>query len=229
MWAALRPSPTARVMSVGPWTASPAAKTCGTAVWPVAGSATSRPLPATATRSPNRLVSGRMPIAATITSHVDDDLAARDRLHAPAAGGVRLAEPHLRAAEAADGAGGVAEDLRGGHEEAEGHAFALGVVGLDVVGRHLVAAAAVGDGHGGGAEPARGPRGVHGDVAAADDDDALAAEVHRLVELDPAQEVRAADDAQAVLARDAEARRPVRAGRDEDGVEAVGLERGQVA
>ena len=48
---------------------------------------------------------------------------------------------------------------------------------LDCVGRHLVAAAPVGDRDARGAEAPRGPRGVHGHVAATDDHDALAGEV----------------------------------------------------
>ena len=158
-------------MSVGPLTASPAAKTNGSAVWRVTVSATSVPPASVASCAPNALVSGRMPIAAMITSQaITNSLpgigSGRRR---PEASG--LAERHPRAAQAAHRAVLVAEDLGRRDLEAEGHALALGVVGLDVVGGHLLAAAPVGDGHGRGAEAASGPRGVHRDVAAADDHD----------------------------------------------------------
>ena len=205
-WAALRPSPTARVMSVGPWTASPAANTCGTSVWQVADVAGEAPV-----------LEGRDAVAegGRVRAHADrgdDDVGldghvgARDGLGGPAARRVRRAEAHLDAAQAGDGALRVAEDLGRGHQQAEVDALLLGVGGLHVVGRHLVARAAVGDRHGGGAQAPGGPRGIHGDVAAADHDHAPAGDLDRVVELDLAQEVRAAEDAQAVLARDAEAR-----------------------
>jgi hypothetical protein len=73
-----------------------------------------------------------------------------------------------------------------------------------------------------------GARGVHGDVAAADDHDALAGQVDGGAELDGAQELEAAETPSSVLAGHAQRGRARRAGRDEDGVEAVGLERGQV-
>ena len=68
MCAARRPSPTARVMSLGPVTTSPAAKMPSTPVWRVAGSATSVPLRSVETVSAKARVSGAMPIAARTTS-----------------------------------------------------------------------------------------------------------------------------------------------------------------
>ena len=75
--------------------------------------------------------------------------------------------------------GVVADDLGGRDEEGELHALALRVVDLGPVGRHLLAAAPVGDRDAGGAQAPGGPRGVHGHVAAADDDDPPAGEVRR--------------------------------------------------
>ncbi len=68
MCAARRPSPTALVMSVAPFTTSPAAKTYGTPVWSVAGSGRIVPSAFVGTWSVNAPVSGVMPIALTITS-----------------------------------------------------------------------------------------------------------------------------------------------------------------
>ena len=160
----------------------------------------------------------------------DDELAGQDELaagqgfRAPPARGIGLAEAHPRATEAAHRAPRVAEDLDRGDLEAEPDALPFGVGALDVVGRHLAATAAIGNGHGCGPEAARGPCGVHRHVASADDHHPLAGQVHRLAELDLAQEVRATEDAQAILARYAEVRRTVGARRHEDGVEALRLE-----
>ena len=159
----------------------------------------------------------------------EDGLAARDRLGASPPGGIRSAEAHLRATQAADRAVDVAEDLERGDLEAELHALALGVVTLDVVGGHVVASAAIGDRHRSRAEPAGCPGRVHRDVAATDNDDPLVRQVHRRAELDLAQEVGSPEDAEAVLAGHAEVRGAMGPGRDEDGVEATVLERGQVA
>ena len=67
MKAARRPWPTAVVIIVGPVTTSPAAKTCGTAVCSVPGSALSVRLPLVS--RPNASVSAPMPAATMTTSH----------------------------------------------------------------------------------------------------------------------------------------------------------------
>ena len=157
----------------------------------------------------------------------DDDLAgqdrfaAGDRLGTATTGRIRGAKGHPRTAQTAHRARRVAEDLGGGDLEAEGDAFAFRVIGFDVVGGHLLAPAPVGDGHRRRSEAAGGSRGVHRDVSPTDDDDTLVAEVHWLAELHPAQEVDAPDHAEAVLAGNAEVGGAMRAGGDQDRVEAV--------
>ena len=80
--------------------------------------------------------------------------------------------------------------------EGEPDTLLLGVVRLDVVGRHLGAGAPVDDGDVlSGAETSCGPGRVHRDVAATDDDDASIREVDALAELHGAQEGDAAEDA----------------------------------
>ena len=158
----------------------------------------------------------------------DHELAARDGLGSAAPGCVRRAERHAGAAQAAHRTLLVAEDLGRGDLEAEGHALALGVVGLHVVGRHLLPAAPVGHRDGRRAQAASRPRRVHRDVAAADHDDPLSGQVHRLAELHLAQEVGAAEDAEAILAGNADAGRARGARRQEHRVEAGLLEGGHV-
>ena len=69
MCAARRPSPTARVMSVAPLTASPAANTYGSDVRRVTASAARMPLLVAASWPANPPGSGVMPMAAMTTSH----------------------------------------------------------------------------------------------------------------------------------------------------------------
>src|SRR5664279_1732275 len=69
MWAARRPSPTARGMSVAPFTTSPAAKTYGRAVWRDVASAWSVPFALVETWFAKAPVSAVMPIAPTTISH----------------------------------------------------------------------------------------------------------------------------------------------------------------
>ena len=156
---------------------------------------------------------------------VQGDGRARDGLHRAAPGGVGGTQPHLGAAEAGNRALGIAKHLGRGDEEAELHALLLGVHGLHVVRGHLVPRAAVGNGDVRGAQAAGHAGGVHGDVAAAHHHDTLARELGGVVQLHAAQEVRAAHDAEAVLARDAKALRAVRAHGHDDGVEALVAQR----
>ncbi len=161
MCAARRPSPTARVMSVGPLTTSPAAKMKGVAVWQVAGSATRRPRGLVASPPAKALVSAVIPIALTMISHgsVNSLPGMGSGLRRPEASGapsaIRVQRSPLTAPFSSP------SDLGRGDLEAEHDAFLLGVVGLDVVGGHLVPATPVGDGHAtrrrGGARFARRP------------------------------------------------------------------------
>ena len=108
------------------------------------------------------------------------------------------------------------------------HAVVQRLVDLPVVGGHLAARLEADHVYLGGAEPARAARRVDRDVAAADHDDGLAGEVRRCAELDVAQERERARDAGEVLAGNAQASRGRRAGRDQDGVVAVALERVEI-
>ncbi len=95
---------------------------------------------------------------------------------------------------------------------------------LEVVGRHLLAGLEADLIDGRGAEAARGARRVDGDVAAADDQHALAGHVDGLTQLDGAQELERGLHALQFLAGHAQTDRLVRARRHEDGVETVVLE-----
>ena len=228
MCAARRPSPTARVMSVGPVTTSPAAK------MPVAP------------REERVAVDGDLAVAPGgeqggerlgIRDHADrrDDeigleqrLAPGDRLGPAAAGRVRCAELHPLALEATERAVRSRHDVRGSDEEGEGDALALRVRDLRPVRRHLVARPPVGDRDARRAEAARGPRGVHRDVPAADDHDALPGEALRAIESDVAEEREPAHDGRMVLAGDPHPGRDLRPDRHEDRVEPVASQRGEV-
>ena len=72
----------------------------------------------------------------------------------------------------------------------QGDALGLGLLDLEVVGRHLLAALEADLVDRSGAEAARRARRVDGDVAAADHEHLLAGQVDGLAELDVAQERR---------------------------------------
>ncbi len=215
-------------MSDGPLTTSPAAKIPATLAWSVVGSAR---------RVPFAFVAATSAKARGVRGHADGrdqevavhrEFAAGDRLGAAAPRRVGRTEGHLRAAQAAHRARRVGEDLGRGDEEGEPDAFALRVVDLRPVGRHLLPAAPVGDRHAGGPKASGGPRRIHRHVAAADDDDAPAGDVRGLPEPDVAQELDAAEDALVVLSGHAEARRARRPGRHENRVKPVPPERLEV-
>ncbi len=115
----------------------------------------------------------------------------------------------FRAVECGDGAQPV--DL---------HALALGLLGFHLVGRHLLAGAAVDDERVVGAQPAGHPGGVHRGVAAAVDGHP-APDHGPLPGGDAAQERHGVDDRPGVLGRDVDPLGQVRAHRDERGVEAA--------
>ena len=100
------------------------------------------------------------------------------------------------------------------------HALALGVLGLLLVGRHLLAGAPVDDQRLVRAQPAGDPGGVHRRVAAAVDRDA-AADHRPLAGGDAAQERHRVHDRPGVAGRDVDPLGQVRADRDEDRVEAA--------
>ncbi len=156
------------------------------------------------------------------------ELAAGDRLGAPAPGRVGSAQGHLRAAQAAHDACRIRSNLDRRGQEGELDPLALRVVDLGAVGRHLLAAAPVGDRDARRAQPPGGPRGVHRHVPPADDDDPPALEVGRHAEPHVVQELHATEDPRGLLAGDAQGGGPRRAGRHEDGVEPVAPQRGQV-
>ncbi len=112
--------------------------------------------------------------------------------------------------------------------EDEADPFFLGIVGLDVVCGHLVAAASVDHPDLAGAQSPGGAGSVHGHVATADDEDPATAEVDVPTELHRAQEPRPAEDALELIAGHAETRRERCAGRDQDDLVAVVVERREV-
>jgi hypothetical protein len=119
---------------------------------------------------------------------------------------------------------GVADDLDRSHEEAELHAVALGVVDFGLVGRHLLAAAAIGHPDLGRAQSDGGSRGVHGHVATAHDHDSPAGQIRLSAELRGSQELEARHHALQILSGDVEAGRGLGARRHQDGVETVAAE-----
>ena len=169
----------------------------------------------------------RVPMATTTTSQGMTNSEPGMTIGPGAAGGVGLAQLHADALEAGDPFLLVAEHFDRRDQELELDAFLLGVVDFLGAGRHFLAGAAIDD-HGGlGAQAFGGAGGVHGDVAAADDGDALALE-HRGVgprELVGGHQVHAGEilvggiDALEVLARHIHEDRQAGAVGDEDGVE----------
>ena len=95
------------------------------------------------------------------------------------------------------------------------------LVDLPAEGRHLLALLEANLLHRGGAQASRGAGRVHGDVAPADDHDALCLQVSALAELARLQERERRDDTDNVLALHAEPGGPGRTGRDEHCIETV--------
>ncbi len=230
MWAARRPSPTARVMSVGPFTTSPAAKTYGTAVWQDVASACERAV--RVGRDAARECTG----VGRHADRPDDDLAAGSRTRCPGrarVGGARTRPARRASCGCSAGRSPLPGRRRGPRPGRPGRLKATPSRSASSASTWWAGisspAAPVGDRDGRRAQAASRPRRVHRDVAAADHDDPLAGQVDRLAELHLAQEVGAAEHAEAILAGDAEAGRARGARRQEHGVEAVLLEGGQVA
>ena len=147
MKAALRPCPTAWAMSSAPSTTSPAAKTYGTLVCSVPGSVRIVPFPAVGSPEASAVAPGDSPAATMTVSQAMTKLAPRDRLRAPAAGGVGRAERGPDAAQAGHPCGLIPHDLE--RRDLEGELGSLLLGGVDLLGvcRHLVAATPVGDDH----------------------------------------------------------------------------------
>ena len=145
-------------------------------------------------------VSGAMPMAVMTTSQ------SRSKSLPDTGSGpgptrrVRRSGGHLRADAVRHAAPVRAEHLLGGRLEHEGHTFLLGIVSLHVVGGHLGTCASVDHRDLAGTEAPCGARGVHGHVAAADDDDTAAAQVDIVAELHRAQEAGPAEDPIELLA-----------------------------
>ena len=154
-------------------------------------------------------------IGVALLAQREDDAVGREGFEASGRLRVaRLVEFHgldlkLRTVERGDGA-----------QPVDAHAFALGVGRLLLVGRHLLAGAAVDDDRLFGAEPARHPGGVHRRVAAAVDRDPLA-DVGRLAGGHVAQEADGVEDRPGIARRKVDPLGEVRADRDEHGVEAA--------
>ena len=123
--------------------------------------------------------------------HVQLELGTGDGLGAGSSAGIRCAQLHLHAFDGLDLAA-LCDDLGGSGQEHDLNTFFFGGQYLHLVGRHLVPAAAVDDGHF-AAQAAGRSGGVDGGVAAADDGDALA-DVHLLPQVDGSQEVNAVED-----------------------------------
>ena len=208
----------ARVMSEAPETASPAAKRYGTSLWRVLGSTSMPRLPATPHLAREVCRVGKQPDGRDHDVTGNDALAARNRLGAAASRGVRLAEPHHRAAETAHFVARSFEHLDRGQQEAELDTFFLGVFDLGGVGGHLLATAAVGNLDLPRPESSGRPGGVHGHIAASDDHDALSCQFGRQAESDIAQEVKTTEDALQLGARHLETCRNRSSGRHQDGV-----------
>ena len=229
MCAARRPSPTARVMSVGPVTTSPAAKMCGTPVWSVSRSAIRVPLPLAATlRREGARVGGH----ADGHDHglaVEHVLAAGHRLRPAAPDASGSAERHARAATARArcrarhrAPRGAPSGSRSATPSCSASSTSASWAGISV------ASAAVRDAHRASAQSPCGPRSVDRDVAATDHHDPLVRQVRRLAEADGPQELDPAGHARAILAGDVQARRAGRPGRQQDGVVALGTQRVEV-
>ena len=125
---------------------------------------------------------------------LDDELGALEWHRPAAAGGVRLAQLHADHLDAVHVPVVVGEHAHRGHLKHEAHALLLGLVDLGVVGRHLLARAAIETGDLVGAQAHGRATGVHGGEAAADDRDLLAAS-DGPVALEVAEEVDGGDDA----------------------------------
>ena len=125
MNAARRPSPTARVMSVGPVTTSPAAKMWGTSVWSVSRSATSVPLPFGHDAGRERARVGSHADGHDDGLALDHEVAAGHRLRPSPSGRVGRTERHPRVAQPAHVATLVAEHFERGHQVVEADAFVL--------------------------------------------------------------------------------------------------------
>ena len=145
----------------------------------------------------------------------EDDRVGLERLEP--AGAVRA--PVLVELLDLDGEVGVAHRADGA-QPVDPDALGLGVLGLGLVGRHLLAGAAVDDDRVVGAEAAGDARGIHGRVAAAVDGDP-AGERRLGAGRGAAQELDGVDDARGVLVGDVDPGREVRADRDERRVEAA--------
>ena len=159
--------------------------------------------------------------------HFEHEVGALDRHRTAAALLVRLAELHLDALDAGHVALLVADDAHRVGEQLELDLFLLGVVDLFLTGGDLFHAAAVDDVDVLRAETLRAAGGVHGDVAGADDGDALVVLDRRVVifavslhEVDTGQELVGGVNAEQVLARNAEEAGQTRAGAEEHGLKA---------
>jgi len=137
---------------------------------------------------------------------------------ATAPGCVGLAELHLDELDLDQLAVLVPDQARRSGEQVILHALFLGGVDLDPVRGHLVARPAVQEDRLLGAHAERGARGIHGGVAAADDDDALAGQIDVDPELALLQELGALPDAVQVLTLAAQRRVIPRAHGEQDGV-----------
>ncbi len=135
---------------------------------------------------------------------------------------VVVARRHLLEEHAGEAAGLVGEGL-GRQEVVDGDAFVHGILLLPGRRLHLLEAAAHDDLHLLAAEAPRGAAAIHGGVAAAEHDDALA-DLVDVAERDARQPVDADMDAGGGLAPagDVEVAAARRAGADEDGVVALG-------
>ena len=105
-------------------------------------------------------------------------------------------------------------DADRGLQRHELHALGNGALHFLGKGRHVLLAAAVDAAHFARAETNRAAADIHRDVAAADDDDVLVAEVRHVIVADLAQHLDRGDDALSVLALDAGLFIRVRAERD---------------
>src|SRR5450759_2833944 len=156
----------------------------------------------------------------------EDELRTRDLDGAAPARGIGLAQLHADAFESRNPALLVADDFGRGGQELETDALLLGVMDFLEASRQLVARSTVDADRVGRAQPAGGPDGVHGNVAAAHYRHALTAQDRRVgVRVVGAHEVHAGQvfvgrvDALEVLAGDVHEDRQARAYGHEDGVE----------
>ena len=192
---------------------------CGTAVWQVPASALSVRLGLVS--RPNASVSAPMPAATMTTSHstVCCWLSSYSGANLPEG-----SKTQVQTLSTALSTLAVAGEMVDAPAVVQRDALGLGLLDLEVVGGHVLAALEAGLVDLRGAEAASRARRVDGHVAAADHEDLAAAEVDVLAELDVGEEGEGAHHAVLVLAGHAQLDGLVRARRHEDGVEPVVLE-----